>query len=286
MSATFIAFLNHIILQLNIYFGATVLILGVVGGILNTMAFLSLHTFRESSCAFYLLVLSMVNVGQLVTGLFPLVMNSAFNIDWNKTSLFYCKFRMVVFQFCVYVSYSSLCYATIDQYFATCSRPQWQRWCNIRVARRLTCIAIIVWALHGIPYGIFLGHLVSPITNATSCVTTNTIFAQYRAYGASLLLIGVIPVIFTALFGFLAYRNVQNLQYRTIPLVRQALDKQLTVMVLAQVIANFFTDIPYELSNALIIIPNVASDAVVWAKLQFAYSFTLLFFYAYFAVSI
>jgi hypothetical protein len=260
-------------------------VLGVVGGILNTVVFLSLRTFRENACAFYLLVLSIVNVGQLVTGLLPLIMTSAFNIDWTKTSLFYCKFRLVVFQFCVYVSYSCLCFATIDQYFATCSRPRWSRWSNIKLARRLTCGAIVIWALHGIPYGLFLGHVVSPITKVISCVTTNHIFAQYRAYGASLTLIGVFPVTFTAVFGFLAYRNIKHLDYRTIPLVRQALDKQLTVMVLAQVILNCFTDIPYELSNALTIIPNIASDAIVWAKLQSAYSITLVCFYAYFAVS-
>ena len=41
-----------------IYYGIPVFTLGVVGSCLNIIVFLSLKTFRQSSCAFYLLMMS------------------------------------------------------------------------------------------------------------------------------------------------------------------------------------------------------------------------------------
>src|SRR5690349_10499025 len=79
--------------QITIYFGMVILIGGVLGGLLNITVFLSLRTFRQSSCAFYLTVMSIVNVSQLITGLLSRIMITGFGIDWTQTSLFYCKIR-------------------------------------------------------------------------------------------------------------------------------------------------------------------------------------------------
>jgi hypothetical protein len=61
--------------------------------------------------------------------------------------------------------------------------------------------------------------------------------------------LGVLPISITVLFGYLAHRNVQQLSHRTLPLVRRELDKQLTVMVLTQVVFNFFAITPYTIIN-------------------------------------
>ena len=58
-------------------------------------------------------------------------------------------------------------------------------------------------------------------------------------------LVSGLPVLITALFGLLAYHNVTQLAYRAVPLVRRELDKQLTVMVLVQVVFNFCVLVPY-----------------------------------------
>jgi hypothetical protein len=113
------------------------------------------------------------------------------------------------------------------------------------------------------------------------CITTNPIFVRYRAYFVSLVLTAFLSVIITVLFRILAYRNVEQLTYRTVPLIRLELDKQLTKMILL----NFSTGIPLFIANALTINPNITDDNVVWAKLQFSFAITLLFFYSYIAVS-
>ena len=284
-SSSYISYLSYVGQMINIYVGLPVLVAGVVGGVLNIIIFLSLRTFRENSCAFYLTVMSAVNVGQLLTGMLSRIMISGFSIDWTQTSLMYCKCRLLIYQLCASISYTSLCLATIDQYLATSTRPRWQQWCNIKLAHRLVIGTSLVWMLHAIPYAIFLDHTVSPSTQAIACTTTNGIFLHYRAYFITLVLTGFLPVSITTVFGIMAFRNVKQLAYRTIPLVRRELDTQLTVMVLVQVVVNFFTNIPLVIMNTLTVNPGITSDRVVWARLQFAFSVTLVIFYSYFAVS-
>jgi hypothetical protein len=285
MSSSIISYLTFVNQKFNIYVGFTVLAAGTIGGILNILVFLSLRTFRQNSCGFYLTIMSIANIGQLCTGLLSRVMISGYGIDWTTTSLFYCKFRLLFFQLCTSISYTSLTLATIDQYFATCSRPNWQQWCNIKLAQRLTLGLTFIWLLHAIPYGILMDHVKSPTTGMTTCTTTDTVFFRYRTYFVGLVLCGFIPVIITVIFGLLAFRNIRQLAHRAVPVVRRELDRQLTTMVLVQVLVNFLSNLPFVIMNAVTVNPSITNDAVIWAKLQFAYGITLIFFYSYFAVS-
>jgi len=81
--------LTFIAQQITIYTDIPIFIAGIIGGCLNIIVFLSLRTFRESSCAFYLTVLSFLNIGQLITGLFTRLMITGFNIDRTQSSIFY-----------------------------------------------------------------------------------------------------------------------------------------------------------------------------------------------------
>ena len=110
-----------------------ILIAGMIGNILNIFVFLSLKTFRENSCAFYLTAMSFLNIGQLIISLFPRIMNLWFAIDWSLASLAYCKIRMYFFQVCSLTSFTCMCLATIDQFLATCTHPRWQRFSNIKL---------------------------------------------------------------------------------------------------------------------------------------------------------
>jgi hypothetical protein len=131
MSLTFIG------QQIMIYGGFLIITTGIFGNLINTIVFLSLKTFRQSSCAFYLTIMSIVNIGQLLFGLLSRIMISGFAIDWTTTSVFLCKFRTTFSQLCSLISFICLCLATIDQYFATCTRLRWQQWSNIKLAQRL-----------------------------------------------------------------------------------------------------------------------------------------------------
>jgi hypothetical protein len=92
MSSSVIESLVAAYQQVIIYSGISVLIVGLIGNCLNLIAFLSLTTFRQNSCVFYLTMMSIVNIGQLITGLLTRIMISGVDIDWTQFVLFYCKF--------------------------------------------------------------------------------------------------------------------------------------------------------------------------------------------------
>ena len=96
---------------------------------------------------------------------------------------------------------------------------------------------------------------------------------------------GFFPVSITIIFGCLAYYNVRTMAYRTIPLVRRELDKQLTTMVLTQDVVNFFTILPFSIINGLLSNTDLTNDPIIAIKMRFATSISVLFYYIYFGVS-
>ena len=148
--------LNTITRQLTIYFGIPVPVAGVIGAILNIIVFLSLRTFRKNSCAFFLIVMSFVNIGQLLTGLLSRIMIGGWDLDFTERSSAYCKFRYYCLQVCTLTSYSCMCLATIDQFLATSLRPQWQQFFTIRRAKFLSLVVFLVWMCMAFPLLHFL----------------------------------------------------------------------------------------------------------------------------------
>ena len=272
--------------KLTIIIGIPILVAGLLGDILNCIVFLSLKTFRETTCAFYFIVLSFVNIGQLLTSLFPRIMSVGFDIDWASNSAWYCRLRIYILQFCTLMSYTAMCLATIDQFLTTCINPRWQQISTIKLSRLLSAIFVFVWVLHGIPFLIYLDTIESPVTHQIYCVVKRDMLLQYFHYGFIVLLSGFVPVIITLLFGFLAYRNVTQLDYRTVPIIRRELDKQLSTMVFIQVIYNCFATIPYIIMYILMRIPALVRQPFLNAQLALASSVLILLYYTYYAVRI
>ncbi|CAF1308860.1 unnamed protein product [Adineta steineri] len=271
--------------DIAIYIGITILIIGLLGGLLNIIVFLSLKTFRENSCAFYLLIMSFADIGQLLSGLLSRIMISGYGTDWQTQSYFFCKFRSAFWQFCTSMSYTCLCLATIDQYFSTCTRLRWQQWSNIKIAYCLIIIFTIIWSVHIIPYIVFSNHMLLAATGKISCNLGRIKFAEYRNYFVILCLSGFIPDIITATFGIMSYQNIQQIAHRTVPFIRRELDKQLTKMVFIQVIINLFTNTPYIIINTILYAATNVKDPYFIDIIQFLYTVTLILFYTYFCIS-
>jgi hypothetical protein len=286
MSSPVSAALTTVTNQIAIFLGIPILIAGLIGGILNVIVFLSLTTFRQSSCAFFLTIMSFVNIGQLLTGLLSRIMISGFNLNWTETSLPYCKFRYYCLQVCALTSHTCMCLATIDQFFATSLRPRWQQFFNIKRAHSLCVLFFSIWLLHGIPTLILYSPTVSSRTGSVSCAITNTIFHQYNNYCYTLILAGILPILITVLFGSLAYRNVRQIPYRAVPLVRRELDKQLTSMVLVQVVHNFLVIVPYMSELTLTYTTNFTTQSSDYTAFVYSALIIGLIYYLYFAVSV
>jgi hypothetical protein len=285
MSDAIAASLNLASQYVAIYLNLLNLILGISGGILNMVVFLSLKTFRDNTCAFYLTVMSFFNIGQLISGSLSRFVISGYDIDWTITSLFYCKFRVYLVQICGLVSFTCLCLATIDQYFATCKHVQWQRWSNIKFVRYITIIVIIFWMIFSILYLVFYEIIISSTTGKLTCMSRNAMFDRYNTYFHRIVILGFLPNFISGLFGGLARRNISQLAYRAVPIVRRQLDKQLTKMLLVQVVFNIFALSLFNIVS--VIVPSIVTinDSVLMAKLQFVQVLSSCIYFMYAAVS-
>ena len=271
--------------KLTMYAGLPILIAGMIGGLFNTIIFLSLKTFRKRSCAFFLTVMSVVNIGQLMTSLRSRIIINGFGVDWTESSLFYCKARSFLLQFFALTSFSCMCSATVDQFLATSLRPRWQNVITLKRACICSAAFIALWTLHGIPSVIWYKLIQPSPMSQVVCRMTNPAFQIYINNGYVLLLTGVLPVSITLLFGSLAYRNVRQIPYRTIPLVRRELDKQLTSMVLVQIVYNFIVLLPY--LSVLIVTHsiNLVGRSSVDDTLSIYLTVTNIIHFLYYAVS-
>ena len=278
--------LTFISQQVIVYVGFFIFIAGIIGEPLVLFVFLSLKTYRESSCAFYLTVMSFVNISHLFTALLTFIMINGFGINWTNMLLFYCKFRQFYIQSCVLISFTCMCLATIDQFLATCSNPRWHRWNNIKFARYLVIGAVIVWFLVEIPFILYYDHMVSSTTGISSCGITNTGFEKYLNLFHRPILTAGLPVIIMALFGILAYRNVQNIAYRTVPLVRRELDKQFTTMVLVHVFYDIVVLTPFIVVAILVGIVGTSSNSDIAMQLTLIQNMTSVVYYFHFVVGI
>ncbi|UJR19671.1 hypothetical protein I4U23_022806 [Adineta vaga] len=227
--------------------------------------------------------MSMSNLGILISGQLTRILISGYSIDWTQTSLFYCKFRICSVQIFSNVSLICLSLATLDQYFSTSSRPRWQQWSNIKVAHRLTIIVILLALVFNIPYAIYYTHMVLPTTGQITCTNTDYIFQQYMIFVSAITLTRILPISLIILFGMLAYKNIQQLAYRTISLVRRELDKQITIIVLVQSIITFLTITPYIIVYCLLLIFDTKDYPTVSDNLRHVNSITFSIYYLYFA---
>jgi len=268
------------------YGGLTVLIFGLLGGALNLLIFLTLRTFRQSSSAFYLIIMTIFNIGQLLVGLLTRTLTFINPNNSYDNSIFYCKLRLYSSHVCVMTSLTCFCLATIDQYCGTSSYQKLRRMCRIKTAAMLVSLGCIFWILHGIPYIIFSQPNQSSNSSAVQCIIINNIYSQYRSYVYLLVLSGFLPLSIIIVFGLMALRNIKNMLHYTVPLIRQELDKQITRMILTQVIACILSLLPYAIASILSkIVQSSNSSALVQAQADLNLQVTLIIYYLYFAVS-
>lgn len=269
-----------------IYCGIPILIAGVIGGLLNVIIFRSSRYFRQSSCIFYLTIMSIVDIGQLITGLFPQIMTNGFNIDWTKTSVFCCKLKWYCLYVCALISFTCMCFATIDRFLATCPSRRWQKWSHIKVAHFVTIISICIWLIYGIPYLIYVDIVNLSPTGIVGCIAINQIFYQYHYYSSIGLLGGLLPILINALFGLLLYLNLQHLDEHRLPLHRREFNRELSMIVFVQIIYNFISIIPFIIVTILVVDLMIKKDPLFTAKLQFASVITTCLYFLNFSVSI
>jgi len=268
---------------LMVYVGLFLLIAGLVGNLLNIIIFLSLKTFRNTSSVVYLVMASFVNIGQLLTGLISRILFNALQTDWTLTSSLYCKFRPYLVHIFAFSSLTCVSLAIIDQFLATSIRPHWQQWSSAKTAYYLSGFSLIFWIIYLCPHLIYYELITG---NEPLCTITDLLYSQYVDNFLVPFVWYIIPFFVSVLFGLLAYRNIKQTAYRTVPLLRRRIDEQLSIMILVQVIINILVTFPY--IAYLTITPHVSfsDDPLTIAQLQLIRNIALCLYYLYPSVSI
>ena len=273
------ALISH---KINLYFGSIILFAGIFGSILNLIVFSRL---RQTSSSLYLLIISVLNIGQLLTGLLTRVMISGFDLDWTNHSLFYCKFRQFFNQFCSSTSFSLICLATIDQYFITCSNRHWHRYSNMKIARFSTIFFICFWILHGVPYLIYNEHTTILNSNRFFCVTANEALRNYFFFFYNTFLASLLPVAINSIFAVLVHQNLQQNAEKNLFIIRRTFEKQLTTIILVQDLFSFCFLMPHIFGNLFTFHSVMINDLSSIPKLIVRHSVTLMIYHLHFAVS-
>jgi hypothetical protein len=267
--------LNFISQQIHIYFGLSILILGVIGGILNIIIFTTLKTFRETTCAFYLTAVSIVNIGELLTALLIRVLSEGFNIDIKKIP-WVCKMQIYIVVWCALFSMTVMCLATIDQYI---SMSTYRHYSNKRVAQRAIILICIFLGLYCICFPIYYD---APFGK---CTIINPRFAIYMTHFQFPVLLGFLPLTTMTTFSVLAFYSARTLISRQINIVRLSRDRQLTAMTLFHAVFVVITTLPYIIFY-IYSLNQTSKDPEQIARNNLIYTITVLIDYSSSAVSI
>jgi hypothetical protein len=249
--------------------------LGVIGGLLNVIIFTTLKTFRETSCAFYLTVVSIVNIAQLLIALFVRVLSEGFNTDIRNIS-WVCKIQIYMAGWCILVSMTVMCLATIDQYV---SMSTYRHYSNKRLAQRGVVLTCIFWGLYCIPMLIYYD---APFG---TCVNINPTFEIYMARVHFPDFLGFLPLTTMTIFSLLAFYSIRSLISRQINIVRLSRDRQLTAMTLFHAVFVVITTLPY-IIYFMYFVNQTSTDPERIARNNLIYNITILIDYSSFAVSI
>jgi hypothetical protein len=241
------------IYAISVYF--IILIGGLIGNIWNIFLFNGLKIYRRNQCAFYLIAASIADFLLLLIALSFRIADYGFGYNPEQSSLVWCKIRETIVPAFSLMSFSSICFAAIDQYLSTHYNPWLRQLSTLKLAHRLVYTAMIIWTLHGIPFLIFF-----EIRPTSGCSIYNVGFLRYYSYVHFCVLSGILPITISGVSAVFAYLNVRRIVRRQVPVIRRRLDRQLTAMVLSKVAFLVGTIIPYVVFRMYIMNSSIASN--------------------------
>ena len=255
-----------------IFFGSILLITGIIGELLNLIIFQTLRVFRESPGVFYLRIMSLSNIGQILVAVLFRTLNYGFQINLLRSS-WICKTREFLVHFCALVSLTSICLATIDQYLSL-TRPNLSQ---MKYSYRHGAIMIVLWLLHNVPFLIYCDMV------SGSCRNSSTTFSTYANYFIWPVLLGCLPVAIMLIFAILSYISVRKMSKAQVNATRLSHERQITSMVLVYVVFIIVFSLPCILYSIYALNPPY-TDTESTARGRLTYGLLSFFYYESYAV--
>ena len=220
-----------------IQYGMTIyLALGIVGNIFNCMMFTH-HSHRPSASSIYFLFLSSFALVHLIWSVSPLLHTLNYP-DLQLHSIFYCKIRLYLsHSLSQCLRYFVVC-ACADRFFVTRTNVQIRSLSSIHIAKKFVFMIIVVCFLISIHVPIL------PDIRENVCGMFGSYKLIYSIY--QITFVGILPLVLMSIFSILTIRSIHHRhdpQRRT-----RKIDRYVLRMVLAEVLVNISTSIPYSIN--------------------------------------
>jgi hypothetical protein len=225
--------------QQMIRYGMTIyLALGLFGNICNCIIFTH-HSHRRTASSIYFLTLSIIAIIYLMWAIIP-YLYTLNHTDPSTESLFYCKVKF----------YGSICLSQSLRYnvvlvcadrFAVTRINVYIRSLNsVSIAIKLVSIMCVVWLTAAIHVPILMD-----IRNGVCGMfgSYKFIYAIYQITS-----VAILPPVLMSIFSILTIRSLH--QRHSIQARPRKRDRYLMRMVIAEVIVNIFTSIPFSINLA------------------------------------
>lgn len=219
------------------YIVTSALGLGIFGNLCNCIMFINQCKRQPTPFTIYLLSFSIIAFIYLIWANFPAVY-SLDHIDPQTYSIVYCKLRLYgSYTLGTLVRYIIVC-ACADRYFFTRRNVRIRSWSSIQMARKMLIINCLIWPILAIQILVFM-----EIRNGV-CWMFGLVRFYYSIY--QLITVGIIPPTLMSIFGFLSLRSLRQLHSSNEHGRRR--DYDLMRMLIAEIIINVTTSIPYSIN--------------------------------------
>jgi len=230
----------------GIYAGLPICIFGIIGNIINLRL---LFSIQSNSTSFLLFVSSFFNVIALSEGLLPKILIIGFNIDASSTSMIWCKIRYFIAYTATMASLTCFCFASIDRFFVSCRSVTWRNRSRLSTAKIAILIAVLVIIASNVPLLFFFTIIqvktdTDNTTPVCSLISPGLLF--YISYIFRPVLLSILPGAILGITGWLTYRNITSI---TDIQLRGTFQRNLTSMILLQIVAVIIPIIPFATMN-------------------------------------
>jgi hypothetical protein len=223
---------------LTVYGYAISMILGNIGNVFIVMIF---HRQRHSACAIYLICAAVMNNIYLTYDGIATIFMFYYPNETTRVNIFCKIYKYILYTF-GQEGKTMIVFACIDRFLITSSRASFRAFSTPKRAKYLIFFSLMFWALSNIHVPIMIG-----VFNG-QCTTHGVYSIVYSVY--TIMFVSLIPTITSAIFGYLTYRNMKQLQMRVHPGVQhtvntnvavQRRDRDLLIIVIAEVVIYFLT---------------------------------------------
>lgn len=186
------------------------LFIGTIGSICSIVTFIA-PELRRNASVFYLLCIS---IFELLSILFIVVTRIALDnlgSRLERQSIIFCKFRYYIVIVLPELVTSYMLLAVIDRFLITSEQAGIRAWSNIKSARRLSLIILIIIPITNIHLLFFY-----QIYNQNCQIPPNTIYTIFATVYL-VVIISILPHTVILIFFCLTFRNIRKLKRRVIP---------------------------------------------------------------------